>query len=292
MRQKKERNRKKKQSRWPAVLLVLLFAVGLGILFYPSIANLWNTHMQKQLVSTYETGMEELADGGKLNYEYEMEKARAYNDDLWPTPNPEDFVFLKEEDPSPAYLECLNVLDNSMMGYISVPKIGIEIPIYHGTDEETLLNAAGHLEGTSLPIGGASTHAVIAAHRGLPGSALFTNLDQMEIGDHFFLHVLDETLAYETDQISVVEPDDVSRIVIEDGADLCTLLTCTPYGVNSHRLLVRGHRVELEEEEEETAGFIMTREMWLMLFGSVLAVVGSIIMVRNLRKKKVKGQMR
>ncbi len=247
--------------------------------------------MQRQLVSTYETDMDELALSGTLNYDYEMEKARAYNDDLWPTPNPEDFVFLKEEDPSPEYMDCLNVLGDSMMGYISIPKIDIEIPIYHGTDEETLLNAAGHLEGTSLPIGGESTHSVIAAHRGLPGAALFTNLDKMEIGDHFFLHVLDETLAYEVDQINVVEPDDVSDIVIEDGEDLCTLLTCTPYGVNSHRLLVRGHRVELEEEaEEEDTGFTMTLEMWLMLFGGIVAIVGIIILVKNLRKKKVKGQ--
>ncbi len=260
---------------------------------YPTAANLWNTHMQRLLVSAYETEMDELAAGGALNYEYEAEKARAYNDSLWPTPNPEDFVFLKEEDPSPEYMDCLNVLGDSMMGYISVPKIDIEIPIYHGTDEETLLNAAGHLEGTSLPVGGASTHSVIAAHRGLPGSALFTNLDQMEIGDHFFLHILDETLAYEVDQIHVVEPDDVSRIVIEDGEDLCTLLTCTPYGVNSHRLLVRGYRVELEEEaEEETDGFLMTLERWLTLLGGVLAAVGIGILIKNLRKKKVKGQVR
>ena len=145
-------------------------------------------------------------------------------------------------------MACLNIAGDEMMGTVEIPKINIELPIYHTTDETVLERAAGHLEGSSLPVGGESTHAVISAHRGLPSASLFTDLDQLEEGDHFLLHVLDDTLAYEVDKISVVEPEETQDLAVEEGEDLVTLLTCTPYGVNSHRLLVRGHRVPYEPE--------------------------------------------
>ncbi len=269
------------------VFLICVFIAGVVIMLYPSLANLWNTHMQKNLISSYETDVSEMAEENAIVMDYEYEKARAYNNELWPTPNPEAFTFLSEEDPQPEYLDCLNLRGDEIMGYISIPKIDVEIPIYHGTDEETLTTAAGHLEGTSLPIGGESTHSVISAHRGLPGAALFTNLDKMEKGDHFFLSVLDETLGYEVDQILVVEPNDVSALVIQEGEDLCTLLTCTPYGVNTQRLLVRGHRVDIDPEEvEETAGFTMTMEKWLLLIGIAAAGICIAMLLLNRRKQK------
>jgi len=152
------------------------------------------------------------------------------------------------DEPDEEYMACLNIAGDEMMGTVEIPKINIELPIYHTTDETVLERAAGHLEGSSLPVGGESTHAVISAHRGLPSASLFTDLDQLEEGDHFLLHVLDDTLAYEVDKISVVEPEETQDLAVEEGEDLVTLLTCTPYGVNSHRLLVRGHRVPYEPE--------------------------------------------
>ncbi len=274
------------------VFLLCVFAAGVAIMLYPSLANLWNTHMQKNLISSYETDVSDLAAQNAILLDYEYEKARAYNNELWPTPNPEAFNFLNEEDPQPAYLECLNLRGDGIMGYVSIPKIDVEIPIYHATDESELLNGAGHLEGTSLPIGGINTHSVIAAHRGLPGAELFTNLDKMDPGDHFFIYVLDETLAYEVDQIKVVDPTNVSDLVIMEGQDLCTLLTCTPYGVNTDRLLVRGHRVPYEEAVLAGAeeGPVMKLEYWLLLAAVTAAVIGIIILARGRRKKAAKHE--
>ncbi len=283
------RRGRRRKGRGTSVLLIMVFIIGVAVMLYPSIANLWNTYYQKRLIANYESDIIEMEANDEISYEYELEKARAYNNKLWPTQNPEAFTFLKEEDPEPEYMDCLNVRGDSIMGYVSIQKIDIEIPIYHSTDDESLLEGAGHLEGTSLPIGGESTHCVLAAHRGLPGASLFTNLDQLEIGDHFFLHVLNEELAYEVDQIRVVQPDDVSELVITDGEDLCTLLTCTPYGVNTERLLVRGHRVDISEDEiDEDTGFTMTLEYWLLLAGIVVAVIGTIVLIRGGRQKRTK----
>lgn len=152
------------------------------------------------------------------------------------------------EVPDEEYVSCLNLVGDGMMGYVEIPKIDVKVPIYHSSDEEVLEDAAGHIEGSSLPIGGASTHAVISAHRGLPTTKLFTDLDQVENGDCFYIYVLNEMLCYEVDQINVVEPSNTELLGIEEGEDLVTLMTCTPYAVNSHRLLVRGHRIECEED--------------------------------------------
>ena len=187
------------------------------------------------------------------------EKAKAYNEALLPSVLPDSFAVAQAEgEDSEAYrtyMDCLNPLGDGMMGTVEIPKINVKLPVFHTTEETVLEQAAGHLQGSSLPVGGESTHAVISAHRGLPSAALFTDLDRLEEGDHFLLHILDDTLCYQVDQILVVEPEETESLAVEEGKDLVTLLTCTPYGVNSHRLLVRGHRVPYEPEvvaEEDT----------------------------------------
>ena len=238
------------------ILIGAIFLAGLSLLLYPFVANEWNTYRQQRLITGYDDTVAQLEEEGSVDYEAEWEKARAYNAELVPSVLPDSFaVAAASEEPDEEYRAALNLAGDGIMGKVEIPKIGITLPIYHTTEEEVLEKAAGHLEGSSLPSGGENTHAVISAHRGLPSAALFTDLDQLEAGDHFLIRVLDETLCYEVDQIETVEPDDTSALAVEEGEDLVTLLTCTPYGVNSHRLLVRGHRVPYEETvvaEEET----------------------------------------
>ena len=238
------------------ILIGAIFLAGLSLLLYPFVANEWNTYRQQRLITGYDDTVAQLEEEGSVDYEAEWEKARAYNAELVPSVLPDSFaVAAASEEPDEEYMAALNLAGDGIMGKVEIPKIGITLPIYHTTEEEVLEKAAGHLEGSALPAGGENTHAVISAHRGLPSAALFTDLDQLEAGDHFLIRVLDETLCYEVDQIETVEPDDTSALAVEEGEDLVTLLTCTPYGVNSHRLLVRGHRVPYEETvvaEEET----------------------------------------
>ena len=236
----------------PTILFSLIFLAGLSLLLYPFTANQWNTYRQSRLISSYDESVAELEEGGLIDYTAEWERAYAYNESLIPYILPDSFSTAEvPEEGSEEYLSCLNLTGDGMMGYVQIPKINIKIPIYHTTDESVLQIAAGHLEGSSLPVGGEGTHTVISAHRGLPSAALFTDLDRLEEGDPFLLYILDDVLCYQVDQISVVDPGDTSQLVAEDGRDLATLLTCTPYGVNSHRLLVRGHRVPYEEIEDE-----------------------------------------
>ena len=238
------------------ILIGAIFLAGLSLLLYPFVANEWNTYRQQRLITGYDDTVAQLEEEGSVDYGAEWEEARAYNAELVPSVLPDSFaVAAASEEPDEEYMAALNLAGDGIMGKVEIPKIGITLPIYHTTEEEVLEKAAGHLEGSSLPSGGENTHAVISAHRGLPSAALFTDLDQLEAGDHFLIRVLDETLCYEVDQIETVEPDDTSALAVEEGEDLVTLLTCTPYGVNSHRLLVRGHRVPYEETvvaEEET----------------------------------------
>lgn len=230
--------------------IAVLFLAGLSLLLYPLVANQWNSYRQSHLISDYEHTVSGLETSGQVDYTEELQKARAYNEALLPSILPDSFAVAEAAgEPDAVYMSCLNLAGDGMMGVIEIPKIHVNIPIYHTTEETVLEEAAGHLEGSSLPVGGENTHAVIAAHRGLPSAALFTDLDQITEGDHFLLHVLDETLCYEVDQISVVEPDDTTPLMVEPGKDLVTLLTCTPYGVNTQRLLVRGHRVDVQPEE-------------------------------------------
>lgn len=283
----------KKRTR--TILIILIFLAGLSLLLYPFVANEWNTYRQKQLISSYETAVSRKEAAGEIDYEAEMEKAQAYNEALLPSILPDSFAIAEAADePDAEYMSALNIAGDGVMGTVEIPKIGITLPIFHTTEEEILEKAAGHLEGSSLPVGGESTHAVITAHRGLPSAALFTDLDRLEEGDHFLLHVLDETLCYEVDQILTVEPDDTGALEVEEEEDLVTLVTCTPYGVNTHRLMVRGHRVPYVEEEVAAENVPLSRislhTSYLLWVVAGLAVTGAFIIFLYLRDKKSRIQ--
>ena len=230
------------------IKLIVLFLAGLSLLLYPFISNEWNTYRQSKLISTYEQVIEEKQE--EIDYQSEWDRAHAFNQALLPSILPDSFAIAAASDePDAEYMACLNLAGDGTMGYVEIPKIDIKIPIYHTVSDEVLQMAAGHLEGSSLPVGGSDTHTVISAHRGLPSAALFTDLDRLEAGDHFLFYILDEILCYEVDQITIVEPEETEALAVEPGKDFATLLTCTPYGVNSHRMLVRGHRVAYVPEE-------------------------------------------
>lgn len=240
------------KKNYKILIFPILFLAGLSLLLYPLVSNEWNNYRQSKLISTYDEVVAQQTAAGTIDYEVEKNQAFGYNEALKPYILPDSFAnAAHSEEADEGYMSCLNLTGDGMMGYVEVPKIHVKLPIFHTTDEEVLQTAAGHLEGSSLPVGGEGTHAVISAHRGLPSAALFTDLDRLSEGDCFLLYILDDVLCYKVDQISVVEPEDTSALAAEDGLDLVTLLTCTPYGVNSHRLLVRGHRVPYEEIEDE-----------------------------------------
>lgn len=218
------------------IFLLITFFVGLSVLLYPSISSYWNSKTQSEAIVDYESMLSQYK---PEDYTAIFEAADNYNKSLAKLNNPfTEYNKIKD------YHSILNISGTGMMGYITVPKISQELPLYHGTSEGVLSVAVGHLEGTSLPVGGESTHCVVSAHRGLPTAVLFTHLDRMEIGDVFYFTILDRTITYEVDQIRIVEPDDPSLLQIEEGKDYCTLLTCTPYGINTQRLLVRGHQID------------------------------------------------
>ena len=235
------------------ILFGLLFLIGFGILAYPTVSNQWNTYRQSRLISNYE---QVVSDMQPEDYTKEWEAAREFDstlvqNNIYGDVFGSDDVDMKDTD----YWKVLNVAGDGVMGYLSIPKINIKLAIYHGTAEDVLQTGIGHMNGTSLPIGGESTHSVLAAHRGLPAARLITDIDQLKQGDMFYIHVLDETMAYQVDQIlDMVDKDDhetlEEALQIQEGEDQVTLFTCTPYGVNSHRLLVRGTRVPYNGEEE------------------------------------------
>lgn len=239
------------RNKKSTIFISIIFLAGLSLLLYPFIANQWNTYRQKRLISNYDSSVEEMESAGEINYEEEWARANEYNDQLLPSILPDSFADAEKSERDEKYMSSLNLTGDGMMGYVKIPKIKVNLPLFHTVDEKVLETAVGHLEGSSLPVGGESTHAVLSAHRGLPSATLFTDLDKMEEGDHFLLYILDDVLCYQVDQITVVEPDDTSALTVEEGKDLVTLLTCTPYGVNSHRLLVRGHRVAYTPEVED-----------------------------------------
>ncbi|MDD7308982.1 MAG: class C sortase [Eubacteriales bacterium] len=225
---------KNKITTW---ILVLALLAGLSLLLYPTVSDYWNSLHASQAVATY---AEDVKSIDKTQYDELLAAAHSYNESLHTRTN--DFYLTDEQ--QAAYDTLLNIGQTGIMGYIEIPVIKLSLPIYHGTSDSVLQIAVGHLDWTSLPVGGTGTHCVLSGHRGLPSAKLFTNLDQMKTGDTFVIRVLDEVLTYEVNQILIVEPNDTSALTVEAGKDLCTLVTCTPYGINSHRLLVRGHRVE------------------------------------------------
>ena len=224
------------------IILILIFLVGLSVMLYPSVSDAVNRKHQSRAVADYAEKVEQLSDA---DYQTYFDAADAYNRQLNTTPN----AFYKPDLVS-GYAQTLDISGTGIMGYITIPKISVELPIYHGTDEGVLQVAAGHLEGSSLPVGGAGTHAVISAHRGLPSAKLFTDLDELEVGDRFTITVLNRVLTYEVDQISIVLPTEIDQLLPTEGMDYVTLMTCTPYGINTHRLLVRGKRVETTESQK------------------------------------------
>ena len=274
------------------LVIGIIFLAGLSLLLYPFVANQWNNYRQKQLLSNYEQVVSDKEAAEGIDYDAERKKAEEYNEALLPCVLPDSFALAESSGVDPVYMNTLNIAGDEMMGSVEIPKINIKIPIYHTTEEEVLNKGAGHLEGSSLPVGGANTHAVISAHRGLPSASLFTDLDQMKVGDHFLLHVLDETLCYEVDKISVVKPEDTTALAVEDGQDLVTLLTCTPYGVNTERLLVRGHRVpyveeEVKEEKTVLSGSSLHTNYLLWVFVG-LSVTALFVFVLYLKETKLK----
>ena len=227
------------RSKKSTIILLVSFFIGLSVLLYPSISSYWNSKTQSEAIVDYESMLSQYK---PEDYTAIFAEADAYNKQLAQLNEP--FV---EHNRLPDYNSILNAGGTGMMGYITVPKISQELPVYHGTSDGVLSVAVGHLQGTSLPVGGENTHCVVSAHRGLPTAVLFTHLDRMEIGDIFYFTILDRTITYEVDQIRIVEPDDASLIQIKDGKDYCTLLTCTPYGINTQRLLVRGHQIDASQ---------------------------------------------
>ena len=218
------------------IFLTLGFLVGICILLYPAFSDYWNSKTQSRAITNYESVLENL---DAEAYAAIFDTAHAYNQALYETKYP-----LTDYPSVPGYFDTLAVTDNSMIGYLKIDRISLELPIYHGTSDDVLNKGVGHLQGSSLPVGGENTHCVLSAHRGLPSSKLFTDLDRMEIGDTFQIVVLDQVLTYQVDFIRIIEPTDVTDLQIIEGGDYCTLFTCTPYGINTHRLLVRGVRIE------------------------------------------------
>ncbi len=266
------------------IILILIFLVGLSVMLYPTVSDYVNQKNQSRAVASYSEEVENLSD---VDYQAYFDAADDYNRRLAETPD----AFYRPEEVS-GYTDTLDVSGTGIMGYITISKIGVELPIYHGTSDGVLQVAAGHLEGSSLPVGGAGTHAVISAHRGLPSAKLFTNLDELEVGDTFTITVLDRVLTYEVDQISIVLPTETDLLQPVEGKDYVTLMTCTPYGINTHRLLVRGKRIENAENQKHIRVMADALRIEPIIVAPALAVPMLLVMlvvmlaVPRLRKRK------
>ena len=266
------------------IILILIFLVGLSVMLYPTVSDYINQKNQSRAVASYSEEVENLSD---VDYQAYFDAADDYNRRLAETPD----AFYRPEEVS-GYTDTLDVSGTGIMGYITIPKIGVELPVYHGTSDGVLQVAAGHLEGSSLPVGGAGTHAVISAHRGLPSAKLFTNLDELEVGDTFTITVLDRVLTYEVDQISIVLPTEADLLQPVEGKDYVTLMTCTPYGINTHRLLVRGKRIENAENQKHIRVTADALRIEPIIVAPALAVPMLLVMlvvmlaVPHLRKRK------
>ena len=261
------------------IIMLLMFFIGLLILFYPTISNLYNEKNKTRIISNYEEILKSID-----NSKYEEEKifADKYNKKLNKIEEP-----LINYKSIPNYNKLLNINNDGMMGYLVIDKIKVELPIYHGTSNKVLASSVGHLKGSSLPIGGESTHSILSAHRGLPSAKLFSDLDKLEIGDTFKIIVLDEVLVYKVDKISVVKPSEINELKITKGKEYVTLLTCTPYGINTHRLLVRGVRVTKEDKKEyiTTEAFKINKLIVLPLVSTpIIFLLLIILLIKPIKK--------
>lgn len=260
------------------IILIVGFCIGLIISLYPLISNIYSRRNQIQVINDYTEDIKEI---DTKQIAKELELANAYNRKLNQT-----IVLTDPFDPSAidmaddAYYDILNYTEDGVMAYINIPKIDVNLPIYHGTDSEHMLKGVGHLVGTSFPVGGVDTHAVLSAHSGLSTAELFTNLADLKKGDLFYIHVLDDVLAYEVDKINVVKPDETNDLKIVPGQDYVTLVTCTPYGINSHRLLVRGHRVEYDPDLEKQESKKANNDVWFKEYiKSIVSGIGIIVLI-------------
>ncbi len=267
-------------------LFILMIVLGLGMILFPLISNQVNKIQYQKVIGTYD---DKIVQNSETENNQMLTEAREYNYSISTTDIIDVFQNPVQTN-STEYLSILNVDDNGMMGYISIPKIDVRIPIYHGTSSDILQKGVGHLEGSSFPVGGESTHAILSAHRGLPSSRLFTDLDQLEEGDIFYIYVLNEVLAYQVDQILVTEPSETEALKIVDGKDYVTLVTCTPYAINTHRLLVRGERIEYNKQVEEqtvedrslsTADIILYISLIIAILLIIIAVIVSVRHKKN-----------
>lgn len=276
---KTDKRDRRGRSRIVTIVIVCIFLAGVSLLLYPTVSDFWNRLHQSRAIIDYTQHVDELK---QEDYDRMWSEAEKYNERL--RSNPDRYVMTEED--REEYDSLLDVLDTGIMCYIEIPAIDCSLPVYHGTDDAVLQSSVGHLEGSSLPVGGEGTHCVISGHRGLPSARLFTDLDKLKEGDIFLLRVLERTLTYEVDQITVVEPEDMSQLEIVEGEDLCTLVTCTPYGINTHRLLVRGHRIPNREEDMKEKSRVSSPVIPAAAAGAILvmAVLAAGILVRRRRR--------
>ena len=277
------------------LILLLILLIGAGLIAYPSFADWWNSFHQSRAVASY---AETVANMNTEEYERIISKAQAYNRKL----SRSGILWTLDEDEEKEYKEQLDIGTSGIMGYIDIPKIDVMLPIYHGIDESILQVAVGHIPGTSLPVGGKGSHCVVSGHRGLPSARLFTDIDKLVEGDSFTITVLNKTLTYEVDQIRTVLPTDLSDLQIEKGKDYVTLVTCTPYGINTHRLLVRGHRIENADGDASViADALQIEPIYIAPFIAIpiliLLIIGMFIMTgmrtrRRREKRQIYSQMR
>lgn len=284
--QMKKRQNSSFLKRYSGILIGVMMIAGIGFLLYPTVADWWNGYHASRAIASYSDLVKRM---DQRNYQEMLDEASRYNREL--TQRGINWHMTKKD--LKRYDQLLNVDQNGLMGYITIPKIGVNLPIYHGTGEAVLQRAIGHIEGSSLPVGGQGSHCIVSGHRGLPSAKLFTHLDELELADQFILHVLDETYYYEVDDIQVIEPTDLEALEIDPEKDYCTLVTCTPYGINTHRLLVRGHRIEdagltIQEDAVMVEKRILAP---LVVLPFLIILCMNLLMERLMRKKKTKEDL-
>lgn len=275
------------KEKLPTIILSVILCIGLSLVLYPAVSDWWNSFHQSRAITEYQDAVNQL---DQREFEEQLEKAKQYNDNLLKKEN----YWLQDEWEESIYNGLLDLAGTGVMGYISIPAISVSLPIYHGTDDKVLEKAIGHIEYSSLPIGGESTHTVLSGHRGLPTAKLFSDLDALIVGDIFTLDVLNETLTYEVDKISIVYPSETEGLLITEGQDYCTLVTCTPYSINTHRLLVRGHRIDNAPNQGKVRAdarkiYEMVVALGVGIFILVILFIGQLIVGiirKNLKKRR------
>lgn len=275
------------RRRLTTLLIILVMIAGVGIMLYPSVSNWYNSLHQSRAIQTYQ---EMVSNGDEKEYRKMLKAAHQYNRKLAES----GMLYHMTESQKKEYESLLNLDGTGIMGYVVIPKINVELPVYHGTDDAVLQTSIGHLEGTSLPVGGKSTHTVLTGHRGLPSARLFSDLDQLTEGDTFTVTVLNKTCTYQVDQIRIVLPQDLSNLQIEEGKDYCTLVTCTPYGINTHRLLVRGHRIpNANGNASVIAEAIRIRPVYIVPFIAIpAAILAVLVLWLKMRREKKRERLK